>query len=368
MNTQWFTTEIIGAAFAGADFARQFNILPNQQLYSLQQLREFFPDKVDTVQLLALLEHMDLAHKTEDDQFLLPGKLPDGLDIEWDPKAAYGIRGISIECDEKIDIFNPNVFPSVQKKLLDEHKGSTCVSHSAVKCVVGSVEVLAQFAKHRQAINVAAIFQDENSMKAAYNSLMHVVDLIESDLHEKSPGTNFHRGYLSQAALCQHTTNIDDVWSYKEEDIVTAEEKGVLVMKEHGSKPEEITNILFKGYDKLMLRRFGQHCRYEWLPSDVVERCFGPLDVRNKWGEDYRAVARALSIPEHKVEKLTKESESQLQSITSRLIREWCSKSGARMTIGVLQTLLKSLSLEDNADALKVIEEVIETYSVRTIL
>ena len=365
LNTQWFTTEIIGAAFAGEEFGSQFKILPDQYLYSQQELREFFTEKIDVDQLLALLNHMDLVHETKEKKYLLPGKLPaHGQEIPLNLKEDYEVKGISIECAQEIDIFNPSVYPTLQKKILDERKGSAEATRQTVKYAVGSTEIFIHHPKQKKAINVVAVYQGTKRMKDAHTNLEYAVEYIESEIREKSPGTNLRRGYISQTAI-HEKKNLEDVWSFTEDSIVKAEQEDGLVRKDAASRPEEVTNLLFMGYDKLVLRRFGLQCRYEWLPAEAAERIFGPLDVENRWMEDYRSVAKVLKIPVHKVEKLLKKSESQDESVTSNLIKEWCETKRKNMTIGMLRRLLRDLSLEDNTDVLQAIDEAIDSFPVR---
>ncbi len=317
---------------------------------------------MDTLQLLALLDHMDLVHETEDGMYLMPGKLPlHGDEVGWDVKEAYDVKGISIVCADEIDIFNPSLFPCIQKKLLDEHRGSTVISRSTVKCTLQFVEVLVQLSKHKEAISVAVMCRNEKALKDAYRYLEYTVGLIETELFKKSAGTNFDRCYISQIAL-RRSINLDNVWGYKEDDLVEAEQTDGLLRKDPGTRPEDITTIVFKGYEDVVLKRFGAKCRYDWLPVDAVKRCFNRLDVINEWLEDYRSVAKLLRLADYEVEQVVKRSESQHRSVTSDLIQEWCDKTKRKMTIGMLRKLLSRMGLVDNVDALQAVDEVIEMF------
>ena len=365
LNTQWFTTEIIGAAFAGEEFRKQFKTLPNKHLYSQQELRDFFTEKMDVDQLLALLNHMDLVHETEDKKYLLPGKLPDhGPEIVVNPVEGFEVKGISIECAEEIDMFNPSVYPCLEKKILDERKGFAEATRLTMKYAVGSSEIFIHHPKHKQAINVAVVYQGTEFMEDAYTNLEYAVEFIESELREKSPGTKLRRSYISQTAICQNK-NLEDVQSFTEENIVEAEQKDRLLRRDVSSRPEKVNDLLFKGYDKLLLRRLGTDCRYEWLPAEAVKRIFGRLDVENRWREDYRSVAKVLKVPDHEVKRLVEESKSRRESVTSRIIKEWCVTNKKKMTIGMLRRLLRDLSLEDNIDAMKALDEVIDNFPAR---
>ncbi|XP_072044371.1 death-associated protein kinase dapk-1-like [Amphiura filiformis] len=362
LNTQWFMSEIIGMAFAGDEFAGQLKtLLPNQSFYSLPELREFFTEKMDTTQLLALLNHMDLVHETEDGRFLLPGKLPlHGKEVTWNAREAYAVKGVRMECAEEIDIFNPSVFPCVQKKMLDERKGSTIVSRTAVKCTLDLVDIFVQLGKHKEAISVAVMCQDENSMNAAHASLEQTIELIEDELQEKSAGTSLQKCYISHAAL-RKSENLETVWGFTAQSLVAAEEGDGLVRKDASTRPEDIAEILFQGYDVSILIKLGPKCRYEWLPVDAAKRCFSRLDAIHKWREDYRSVARLLGIPDFQMSQILDQSKSDRQSVTCGLIKEWCKKKEKKMTIGMLRTMVSRLSLEDNVDALQAIDDVIET-------
>ncbi|XP_072042915.1 death-associated protein kinase dapk-1-like [Amphiura filiformis] len=361
LNTQWFTTEIIGSAFAGSQFASQFKILQPQAFYSLSELSSFFTKKMETDQLLALLNHMDLVHETGDGRFLIPGKLPqDGEEVSWDVRNACGVKGYSIECAEEIDLFNPSVFPCITKKMLDKHQEATIVSRTAIKCLLGVVDVFVQISKHKQAINVAVVCKEQSAMKAAYDLLQNTVGLIEVELFEKSAGTNLRRCFISHDALCQ-SENLEDVWSVTEERLIEAERRDGLVRRD-AATAEDVANIIFKGYDDTILRNMGPACRCEWLPVDAVERCFGRLDVVHEWREDYRSVSRLLRIEDYEQEQVIKQSESQHESVTCNLIKKWCKKNERKMTIGLLRNLLSRLSLEDNVDAIRVIDDVIDQY------
>ncbi|XP_072043473.1 uncharacterized protein [Amphiura filiformis] len=253
---------------------------------------------------------MDLVHETEEGLFLMPGKLPlHGKEVTWDVHEACDVKGVSIECEADTDIFNPSVFPTILKKMLDARKGATVVSRMAVKCTLEFVD--------------EPIAKDATSVRSK---------------------------------------NLEDVWSYKEENLVEAEGGDGLVRKDASTRPEDVTKIIFKGYDNVVLRRLGSRCRYDWLPVDAAKRCFSRLDVISEWREDYRSVARLLGIAEFEMERIIKLSENRDQSVTCNLIRQWCEKNGTNMTIGMLRKLLCRLSLEINVDALEAIDEVIESY------
>ncbi|XP_072044415.1 death-associated protein kinase dapk-1-like [Amphiura filiformis] len=370
LNTQWFTTEIIGMAFAGDQFAGQLKtLLPNQSFYSLAELSEFFTGKMNTTQLLALLDHMGLVHEMEDGKFLLPGKLPlHGKEVTWNAQEAYAVKGIIIKCAEEIDIFNPSAFTCLQKKLLDERKGATVVSRTAVRCTLEAVDIFVQLAKHKEAISVAVMCQDEKSVAAAHAGLQQTIELIEDELYDKSAGTNLQKRYISHAALHQ-SENLEAVWSFTEESLIAAEQgDGLgLVRKDASTRPENVADILFQGYDTTILRKLGPKCRYEWLPVDEAKMCFDRLDVVHKWIEDYRSVARLLGIPDFQMSQILDQSKSDRQSVTCGLIKEWCKKKKKKMTIGMLRTMVSRLSLEDNVDALQALDKVIETYPGKNI-
>ncbi|XP_072021480.1 death-associated protein kinase 1-like [Amphiura filiformis] len=350
LNTQWFTTNVIGAAFAGEEFAAQFPILPNKPYYSKEDLCSFFTDEMDPSQLITLLGHMDLVHETKDKKYLLPGKLPADLpEVVWDD-AAYDIKGISIACVDEIDIFNPNVWPSVQKKLLDENE-CLGLSRSAVMYARDSVKVLVQMPKTKRAINIAAMCPNKDGIEACNTSLQEVVERIQLEISEKSSGTTLRKNFMSQKSL-QTSKNLEDVVTYTRDELIQAETGNGFV-----GKNEDVTNVLFQGYDKMFLQEFGADCRYEWLPVDVVTRCFRRLDRINEWEEDYRAVGKALKIEPHEVDLK--------EQPTNNIIKSWCKKNKRKMTIGMLHKLLSRLSLVTNEDALIAVEELIHTFEAK---
>ena len=363
LNTQWFTTEIIGSVFAGFQFEEQQRILRPQQLYTLSELQEIFTEEIEGTRLLALLDDMDLVHKTNDGKFLIPGKLPEKAEeVKWNVQDAYLVKGISIRCADDIDIFNPSVFPCVQKKILDVHREATVVSRTAIRCTLAaSVDIFVQLTKHQDAINIAVRCDDEKSVKEAYGHLTDTVELIELELSEKSAGTNLRRCYISQEALRQ-ADSLEDVWSFTEDDLVKAEKEDGMVRRDERTRPEDITKILFEGHDNILLRKLGPKCWVGWLPVDVMSDCFGRLDAKNEWLEDYTSVARLLGIPDFEMQRILDQSKIRDESVTHNLIKRWCEKNKKKMTIEMFRSVLDRLCLEDNADALKVIDRVIEKY------
>ncbi len=361
LDTQWFTTEIIGPTFAGEEFVPQLEILPYQPCYTRQQLCDFFPTGMDISQLLALLDHMDLVHETSDKKYLLPGKLPvDIPEIGWNVTDTYDVKGMSIECTEVVDIFNPNVFPLVQKKILDDHKETSRISRSAIEFVVSSIRVVVQLTKHKRAINIAATVPDKDSAYASYQSLQDVVDLIQKELCERSPGTNVKVKYISQRSL-KTSKNLEKVITYDRETLIKAEqENGIIV---HNGKPEVVSKILFQGYDNMFLDEFGSECSYEWLPVDNLKRCFtNALDRLDERMEDYRFVAKILGIDQCNMEQIAENSRRRDESPTVNLIKKWCHDNGRKMTLGMFHSLLMQLSLVVKVDSVKAIEEVLGKY------
>ena len=111
------------SAFASPEFEPLLKkILKDQSSYSEDELREFFPDNMEISQLFDILDDMDLVHRTENDRYLLPGKLPEtSPEVDWSPRDGFEMRGRTIACMDEIDIYNPNAFPSIQKQILDLH-------------------------------------------------------------------------------------------------------------------------------------------------------------------------------------------------------------------------------------------------------
>ena len=361
VNTQWFTTEVIGKAFAGEEFQAQFTTLPDQPHYTLEELRDFFPQKIDTPRLLSLLDHMDLVHVMPDQRYLLPGKLPVSDEhIEWEVDEAHDVKGISIDCVSDIDIFNPNCFPSVQKKILDAYGDTSTTSRSAIKFAARSISVLVQLTKHKRAINIAVMCPDKKSTEACYNTLQQVVGVIQQELFERSQGTNVRINYISHYSM-KKTKNLEDVATYTKEELLKAETEDGLIFQR--DKPEKVTDVLFEGYDKMLLQEFGPSCRYEWLPIDTIRRCFGRLDRTNNWREDFRAVGKALGMPEHDIDQIAEDSKRQKESPTDNIIKTWCQRQKRKMTVGMLQKLLSRLSLVANEDAVEAVDEIIKRYA-----
>ena len=152
--------------------------------------------------------------------------------------------------------------------------------------------------------------------------------------------------------------NLEDVATYTKGDLMKAEKGNGLVVRKDQS--EKVTDILFQGYDKMLLQEFGPSCRYEWLPVETINRCFGRLDRTNNWGEDFRAVGKALGLPKHDVEKIADESKGQKESPTDNIMKTWCQRQKKKMTIGMLQKLLSRLSLVANKEALEAVEKVMQ--------
>ncbi|XP_072020237.1 death-associated protein kinase dapk-1-like [Amphiura filiformis] len=358
LNTNWFMTNIIGAAFAGKEFAKQQVHLPDQPYYTLEELRAFFMKKIDTPRLLAILDLMGLVHETEDQKYLLPGKLPsEGSEVEWDPQRD-DVKGISIECASETDIFNPNLYPSVQKKILDANRRSSAVSRSTVKYARGSVTVLVRLTKHKRSINIAAKCPDKDSVGACYESLHEASDLIQSEIFDRSPGTDLNVNYISHESL-QTSTNLEDVLTYSKDSLMQAEKDDDGFVARLRNPADVTTKILFPGYDKMFLQEFGVDCRYEWLPMDTITRCFRIMDG------DYRAVGKALRIESDVINDIAEDSKRHKESPTDNIIKRWCKKNKRKMTIGMLQKLLSRPSLAANEDALRAVEEVIQALEAK---
>ncbi len=352
--------DIIGPAFAGEEFLGQIKTLPDQPFYTLEQLCEFFPREMDVPQLLALLDHMDLVHETSGKKFLLPGKLPiDIPEIGWDVEEAHDVKGMSIVCAKEIDIFNPNVFPCVQKKILDTHGKTVKVSRSGVEFAMSSIRVVVHLTKHKRSINVAVTVPNKESKESSYQSLQYAVELIQEELSVKSPGTDIEVKYISPRSLKSQKT-LEDVVTYSKDSLIEAEmEEGVVV---HDGRPEQVSQILFQGCDTMFVEEFGSECPYEWLPVDKVERCFARLDRVHDRMEDYRFLGKLLCISCDKVNDIAENSRRRDESATSNIIKTWCKTNKRKMTIGMLHSLLMKLSLVDNVESVKIMEEVLKMY------
>ena len=356
VNTQWFTRP----AFAGPDFAAQFHPLPNKPCCTLLKLPDFIPKEMDIVQLQTLLYHLDLVHGTAESRFLMPEKLPtDDPEIDWDTQEAFDVKGKSIEGVKDIDIINPIPFLSVLK-ILDSHRGSANVSRFAVKYTIGSPQVFVKLTKHERPINIAVMCPDKDSRSKCLTKLTSVqlIQLIcQLKILERSQGTNVRENYISHRSI-KVSKNLEDLITFSRDDLTMAEgDSGVI---ESRGKPEEITNILFQGCDDMFLQELGAECRYEWLPTERAKMYLKRLDKTNEWGEDYRAVGKALGIQECDVDNIVEENKSRQESTTANIIRKWCKKQSRKMTIAMLQTLFQRLSLVPNEDALKAVDEILQ--------
>ena len=94
-----------------------------------------------------------------------------------------------------------------------------------------------------------------------------------------------------------------------------------------------------------------------------MTRCIQRLDQLNDWGEDYRAVGQAFDLEKHVIKQIAEESKSIKESTTDNIIKKLCKQHTRKMTIVMLQKLICRLSLVGNEEALKTIDEVLETYS-----
>ncbi|XP_072021479.1 uncharacterized protein [Amphiura filiformis] len=206
---------------------------------------------------------------------------------------------------------------------------------------------------------------DKDSVGACYESLHEASDLIQSEIFYRSPGTNLRVNYIGHKSL-KTSKNLEDVLTYSKDRLMQAEKEDDGFVARLRNPEDVTTEILFPGYDKMFLHTFGSECRYEWLPMGAVRRCFQQLDeVNEEWEEDYRAVGKALAIKTKEVDQIVENSKKHEESPTNNIIKTWCRKNKRKMTIGMLQKLLSSLSLVANEDALVAVDEVIQTYEAK---
>ena len=325
-------------------------------------MREFFPDNMEISQLFAILDDMDLVHRTEDNRYLLPGKLPEtSPEVDWSPRDGFEMRGRTIACMDEIDIYNPNTFPSIQKQILDSHPSSSRVWRSGFSIVFDKVRIIGKLTKHKREIHIVAIYSCKSAQEA-HNHLRKVVDLVEAELYLKSKGTSLVHRFASRAALRKDNGDLENVWGFTKDEILASERESLigLIKSQHSLDEGYTTEVLFKGYDMMPLRELGCSCRYEWLPVEAVTNCFDRLDViDDKWGEDYRGLGGALGLQPREIEKLRRQDGSP----TNNVVQEWCRKNKEKMTIGMLQQVLSRLGLVENEDALRAIDDVVEKHA-----
>ena len=205
---------------------------------------------METNQVIELLDHMDLVHKTENDQFLLPGKLPENTPtVEWNTSetdTSEELKGRSIECKEKVDIFSPTVFPCVQKQILDKYGSAVSVSRRTVKFVKGEIEVLVHRTKHKKVIHIAAKSPMKSRYKC-YKLIDETAELVLSEVSVRSQGTDIYEAHISQRALRENQT-LEDVWTYTKEELDTAKRKNDGAIKRKCDMAAEyVSDILYQG-------------------------------------------------------------------------------------------------------------------------
>ena len=340
-------------------------ILPDRSSYSKDELCSFFPDDIESSQLLAILDDMDLVHRTGDDRYLLPGKLPEtSPEVDWSPRHGFEMRGRTIACMDVIDVYNPSVFPSIQKQILDSHPSSSKVWRGGFSIVFEKVQVriIGKLTKHKRDIHMVAMYSCDSAQEA-HNHLREVVDLVEAELYRKSKGTSLVHRFASRAALRKDKGDLENVWGFTTDEILASEKEFPcgMIRSQHSVDEEDTTELLFKGYDLMPLQELGSSCRYQWLPVEAAAKCFDRLDaIDDKWGENYRALGSALGLQRHEIEKLGKRQD---ESPTRNIIEAWCKRNQEKMTIGTLQQLLSRLSLVENEDAMHAIDGVVEKHA-----
>ena len=252
LDTQWFNAVIIGRVFAGQEFKDIFPTLEQKSSYTFKDLSTFFAKEVvETDKIIELLDYMDLIHKKADETFLIPGKLSaENPALEWDKPHTQSeeLKGLSIECKEKVDIFSPTVFPCVQKQLLDIHTHTAIVSRQSVKFHAEEIDVLVHLTKHKRAIHIAAK-SPMNIRRDCYTVLKETARLVMSEVSKRSPGTDVAETHISQIALKESLT-LEDVWTYTKKELKEAKlnSKGAIRPKGRmNGKIEYVSKILIQG-------------------------------------------------------------------------------------------------------------------------
>ena len=160
-------------------------------------------------------------------------------------------------------------------------------------------------------------------------------------------------GYLSQRELHDPQIPLEDVVYYTEEEIEAAERKDGIVYHQPKSMKEEVSEILIKGFDKTLVRKFGLNCDIKWLLEEFKDDFINEMDsTENKpLRQDYRSMAEVLGIPNNKVQQIKRRCRDKELSVTEEIIRYWCETSRLRMTFDRMLTMLHHPGMIGNETA-----------------
>ena len=369
LDTNWFSYDIIGAAFAKEDFPADFEKLPQRLVYDRNQLKKFFKTSADIDLLISLLQHVGLLHKCGPNKYIIPGKLPEIHDkVSWrkedDFKEYYGRR---LECEQDVDMFAPDVFPCIQTRVMEEFDmidDPATISRPTLKFASQSVEGMIQLTQDKRAINIACRCRGEEDRGHCHDILVRVTRLVQLDLMKRSPGTQVKMHYLSPRCLLSHD-DPEEVSYYNEEDLLKGAIEGRDIVKDRSTgNTEKISSILCLGYDPLFLQSFGAACSMQWVPHRVNKELYLCLAVKGSKRDDYRSLAEVLDIPEDELQKIELGSPT---SMTQAIISSYCERESKQMSLGMLHNILSHPGLVDNANALKILNDLLLEMGIEVI-
>ena len=194
MNIQWLCFNVIGKVLAGEEFPSHFQKLPNKPVYSKEELKKFLATEegLDFDLTVLLLEHLKILFITDDEQYLIPSKLPPSLpSIQLEKKENSKLYGIRVECVDESDMFSPELFPHILLDMLEcnpESQGQANYSNSAIKFVT-PIEGVIQETDMRKGINVAVVCK-EKDMQKVHAQLQTYVTLTIITMKEKHKSTS----------------------------------------------------------------------------------------------------------------------------------------------------------------------------------
>ncbi len=366
LNTQWFSYDIIGAAFASEDFPVDFKKLPECRVYTRKQLVDFFKTSADIDLLVALLQHVGLLHKCGRDKYIVPGKLPETLDkVCWRKEDEFKeYHGRRLECRQEVDIFAPDVFPCIQTRIMEEMSmidDTAAFSRSTLKFSEGSVEGMIQLSHNKRAINIACRCRGEEDRGPCQSLLDKITRLARLEVIKRSPGTQMEMFYLSPRSLYAHD-DLEDVWYYSEEDLTKAETDGLdSVVDRATGNTDKISSILCMGYDPLFLQVFKAECSVQWVPHTVKKDLYRCLDAQNPKLDDYRSLAEVLGISPTELQEIEKNNSG---SVTHAVIGRFCERGGRKMSLRLLYDILSHPGLVDNADARRILDDLLSEKGI----
>ena len=156
-----------------------------------------------------------------------------------------------------------------------------------------------------------------------------------------------------------HVT-LEDVNSYYLEDIDVAEAEHGFICHKDGSK-EEINEIMIAGHDNTFIRTQGIRCDFKWMMKEQKVEFLNEMDsINNKpLHQDYRSLAQVLDIPNSKVQQMEIQYRDRQESLTEEIIKNWCDKTGKRMTFQLMLTILRHPGLVGNKTATRSVEKTL---------